>query len=114
MDKALEKLDEQLQQDGPLVGLGEASPPPPDADQWETDFSKRLVPLEEFQSGGPPKDGIPAIDTPRYTRAADVDFLEDREPVVLLTVGDESRAYPLQILTWHEIVNPASERSRLP
>jgi hypothetical protein len=89
----------------PLVGLGEASPPPPDAEQWETDFSKQLVPLEEFQSGGPPKDGIPAIDEPRYTRAKDIDFLEDREPVILLTVDGESRAYPLQILTWHEIVN---------
>jgi Protein of unknown function (DUF3179) len=105
VDEALEKLDERLEKEGPLVGLGEASPPPPDAAQWETDFSKQLVPLDEFQSGGPPKDGIPAIDAPRYTRAADVDFLEDREPVILITIGGDSRAYPLQILTWHEIVN---------
>jgi hypothetical protein len=86
-------------------GLGKASPPPSDAAQWETDFTRQLVPLEEFQSGGPPKDGIPAIDKPRYTRAENVDFLEDREPVIELSVGGESRAYPLQILTWHEIVN---------
>jgi hypothetical protein len=105
VDEALEKLDKELEKQGPLVGLGEASPPPPDAAQWETDFSKQLVPLEEFQSGGPPKDGIPAIDAPRYTRASEVDFLEDREPVIELTVEGESRAYPLQILTWHEIVN---------
>ncbi|MDQ3381358.1 MAG: DUF3179 domain-containing protein [Actinomycetota bacterium] len=105
VDEALEKLDNQLEKQGPLVGLGEASPPPPDASQWETDFSKQLVPLSEFQSGGPPKDGIPAIDAPRYTRAEDVDFLEDREPVIELTVDGDSRAYPLQILTWHEIVN---------
>jgi hypothetical protein len=104
-DEALEKLDEELEKQGPLVGLGEADPPPPDAAQWETDFSKRLVPLEEFQSGGPPKDGIPAIDVPSYTRASEVDFLEDREPVIVVTVEGESRAYPLQILTWHEIVN---------
>jgi Protein of unknown function (DUF3179) len=105
VDEALEKLDERLEKEGPLIGVGEASPPPPDAAQWKTDFSRQLVPLEEFQSGGPPKDGIPSIDVPRYTRAADVEFLEDPEPVILLTVGDESRAYPLQILTWHEIVN---------
>jgi hypothetical protein len=105
VDEALEKLDKELEKQGPLVGLGEASPPPPDATQWETDFSKHLVPLEEFQSGGPPKDGIPAIDAPRYTRASEVDFLEDREPVIELMVDGESRAYPLQILTWHEIVN---------
>jgi hypothetical protein len=105
VDEALEKIEKELEKQGPLPGLGEASPPQADAAQWETDFSKHLVPLVEFQSGGPPKDGIPAIDEPRYTRARDVDFLEDREPVILLTVDGESRAYPLQILTWHEIVN---------
>jgi len=105
VDEALEKVDELLEEEGPLVGLGEATPPPPDSAQWETDFSKQLVPLDEFQSGGPPKDGIPAIDEPRYTPASDIDFLADREPVVLITVEGESRAYPLQILTWHEIVN---------
>jgi hypothetical protein len=105
LDEALEKIDKELEKQGPLVGLGEASPPPPDAAQWETDFSKQLVPLEEFMSGGPPKDGIPAIDEPHYTRAEQVDFLEDREPVIEITVDGESRAYPLQILTWHEIVN---------
>jgi hypothetical protein len=105
LDEALEKIDKELEKQGPLVGLGEASPPPPDAAQWETDFSKQLVPLEEFLSGGPPKDGIPAIDEPHYTRAEQVDFLEDREPVIEITVDGESRAYPLQILTWHEIVN---------
>jgi hypothetical protein len=105
VDEALEEIDERLEKEGPLAGLGEASPPPPDAAQWETDFSKQLVPLEEFQSGGPPKDGIPAIDEPRYSPAKEVDFLEDREPVIQITVEGETRAYPLQILTWHEIVN---------
>ncbi|MBA2293511.1 MAG: DUF3179 domain-containing protein, partial [Actinobacteria bacterium] len=99
------RLDELLAEAGPLVGLGEASPPPPETAAWSTDFSKHSVPLDEFQSGGPSKDGIPAIDTPRYTRAENVDFLADREPVILVTVEGESRAYPLQILTWHEIVN---------
>jgi hypothetical protein len=94
VDEALEKVDKAL------PGLLFA-----DAAQWETNFSRKLVPLEEFESGGPPKDGIPAIDTPRYTSASKVDFLDDREPVILLTVDGESRAYPLQILTWHEIVN---------
>jgi Protein of unknown function (DUF3179) len=105
VEEALEKVDEQLEKEGPLVGLGEPDSPPSDPAQWETDFSKQLVPLDEFQSGGPPKDGIPAIDEPRYTHADEVDFLEDREPVILMTVEGESRAYPLQILTWHEIVN---------
>jgi hypothetical protein len=106
LDEVVERIDEEIERRGGAVGLGEASPPPPDAEQWKTDFTKQLVPVTEFQSGGPPKDGIPAIDEPRYTMADDVDFLEDREPVILVTLDGESRAYPLQILTWHEIVNP--------
>jgi hypothetical protein len=86
-------------------GLGEAAPPPPLTAGWKTDFSKHGVPLDEFMSGGPPKDGIPAIDNPRFMQVADVDFLEDREPVIELAVGGRVHAYPLQILVWHEIVN---------
>ena len=75
-------------------------------DDWQTDFSKHTVPLDEIVSGGPPKDGIPAIDHPRFVsvRIAD-EWLDDREPVVILTVGTIAKAYPLQILMWHEIVN---------
>jgi hypothetical protein len=103
--EAEKKLEEQLAKNPVGAGLGEASPPPPDSTSWATDFSKHLVPLDEFESGGPAKDGIPAIDEPRFTRAADVDWLEDREPVIALTVEGETRAYPIQILIWHEIVN---------
>jgi hypothetical protein len=99
------KVDEILEEQGPLVGLGEADPPPSNAAQWKTDFSKKLVPLVEFQSGGPPKDGIPAIDAPHFTPADEVDWLDDREPVIVVEAGGETRAYPIQILTWHEIVN---------
>jgi hypothetical protein len=73
--------------------------------EWKTDFRKHTVPLSEFVSGGPPKDGIPPIDEPRFLRVDEVDFLAEREPVVELVLDGEARAYPLQILTWHEIVN---------
>ena len=99
------KVDDLLETAGPLVGLGEGGPPSPDAASWETNFSKTLVPLDEFQSGGPPKDGIPAIDFPQFTRADEVDWLDEREPVVVVVAEGETRAYPVQILTWHEIVN---------
>ncbi len=105
VEKTLDEIDELLEKEGSIVGLGEASPPPVDSAAWDTDFSKHLVPLDEFQSGGPPKDGIPAIDVPHFTAAKDVDWLEDREPVISVTVGDETRGYPIQILTWHEIAN---------
>lgn len=56
-------------------------------------------------SGGPPPDGIPPIDQPRFSRAQSVGWLTDAEPLLLLTVAGETRGYPLQIMTWHEIVN---------
>jgi hypothetical protein len=73
---------------------------------WRTDFTKASVNLGEFLGGGPPKDGIPAIDAPRYESIADARrWLRDRSPVISLVVGDEARAYPLAVLMWHEIVN---------
>jgi hypothetical protein len=103
--EANERVDELLEEAGALGGLGEASPPLPDSAVWETDFSKTLVPLDEFQSGGPPKDGIPSIDAPQFTRAEAVDWLDEREPVIVVEADGETRAYPIQVLTWHEIVN---------
>jgi hypothetical protein len=73
---------------------------------WRTDFSKRSVPGNEIVSGGPPRDGIPPIDRPKFispTEAAS--WLKDSEPVVVFEEQGEARAYPLQILIWHEIVN---------
>jgi hypothetical protein len=75
------------------------------AEGWKTDFAKREVPLSEFLSGGPPKDGIPAIDSPRFLPVGAVDFVRPQEPVIELIVDGQARAYPIQILIWHEIVN---------
>jgi len=73
---------------------------------WEkTDFTRRSVPFDEFLSGGPSKDGIPPIDAPRFVPVAETTFLEPREPVIELAIRGETRAYPIQILIWHEIVN---------
>ncbi len=72
---------------------------------WRTDFSKRSVPPGEVQSGGAGKDGIPAIDRPRFAPVARTSYLKPQEPVVSLVVNGQARAYPLQILIWHEIVN---------
>ncbi|GAB4505440.1 MAG: DUF3179 domain-containing protein [Anaerolineales bacterium] len=82
--------------------------------EFITDFSKHSVPYSEILSGGPPKDGIPAIDAPRFQSVREADeWLKDREPVVFVqacaeqggSICDDARAYPLQILIWHEIVN---------
>ncbi|MGH9229924.1 MAG: DUF3179 domain-containing protein [Acidimicrobiales bacterium] len=68
-------------------------------------FPDPLIDPGDLLSGGPPPDGIPAIDEPKFLRPDQVDFLEDVEPVMALQVGDHARAYPMQIMTWHEIVN---------
>jgi hypothetical protein len=68
-------------------------------------FEDPLIDLTHLVSGGPPPDGIPAIDAPKFQAASEVDWLEDGEPLLSLTVGEETRGYPLQVMTWHEIVN---------
>ncbi len=79
--------------------------PPQVATGFTTDFCRHLVPLSQFQAGGPGKDGIPAIDRPHFAPASTIRWLAGREPVIELSVGRETRAYPLEILIWHEIVN---------
>jgi len=87
--------------------LSPDEPPPAGAQvEFTTDFSKHTVSYGEILSGGPPKDGIPAIDDPRFISVEEAEqWLSPVEPVILVQVGDDARAYPLQILTWHEIVN---------
>ncbi|MEE9320868.1 MAG: DUF3179 domain-containing protein [Granulosicoccus sp.] len=71
-----------------------------------TDFDKSSVALEDIQSGGPPKDGIPAIDSPVFVAHESASrWLDDSQPVVALIHSEKARAYPLQILIFHEIVN---------
>jgi len=64
-----------------------------------------LVSPLDVLSGGPPPDGIPSIDAPEFERATDVGFLQPQEAVVTLTLNGDARAYPAQVLLWHEIVN---------
>lgn len=72
----------------------------------ETDTSKTSVDLNEIVSGGPGKDGIPAISNPKFTSIDDVSKnLTDDIQGILVTVGDTSRFYPYNILVWHELVN---------
>ena len=78
------------------------------ASGWATDFCTRAVPLAEFRSGGPARDEIPPIDAPHLVSTAEARaWLRDAEQVVLFSHGGDVRAYPLQILVWHEIVNDA-------
>ena len=66
---------------------------------------KPTVDLAEIVSGGQPPEGIPAIDAPRFQRTGDVRWVDDAEQVLVVEVAGEARAYPVQVLTHHEIVN---------
>ncbi len=74
--------------------------------QWpNTDFEKTSVDFGEITSVLP-RDRIPAINDPKFGSIADgAAFLADVEPVISLQIEGQGRAYPLQIMTWHEIVN---------
>ncbi|MGD1835895.1 MAG: DUF3179 domain-containing protein [Nitrososphaeraceae archaeon] len=68
--------------------------------------TKHTVPLDQIVSGGPPADGIPSIDNPKFLDIEEADkYIEDSEFVLGLNINGDIRAYPLQILVWHEIVN---------
>lgn len=75
--------------------------------EWpDTNFrDSNVQDWSEIRSGGPPKDGIPALSDPDFVRASGKTGLAASEPVITLEMGGTPRAYPIRYLTWHEIVN---------
>lgn len=76
--------------------------------EWpDTDFSQTSITnWVEIMSGGPPKDGIPALDDVQFIEVAQENRIEPAEPVITLEIdGQRPRAYPIRYLTWHEIAN---------
>ncbi|MFN2389814.1 MAG: DUF3179 domain-containing (seleno)protein [Actinomycetota bacterium] len=73
--------------------------------QVPSEEPKPLIDPGDIASGGVPQDGIPPLDDPSFEAVEEVGWLSDREPVIALEVDGDARAYPLQIMTWHEIVN---------
>jgi hypothetical protein len=82
--------------------------PHPDYPDWKTNTERRSINLKDLISPEVPvpKDGIPTIDRPRFVSVNEArNWLADKEPVIVLQVRGVNRAYPLQILVWHEVVN---------
>jgi hypothetical protein len=69
------------------------------------DLAESTIPVSEIVRGGPPRDGIPAIDNPKFLLSDAAQFLSDDELVIGLTRNGITRAYPLRIMLWHEVVN---------
>ncbi len=84
-----------------LVGLLLAIPAP--AVGW--DYSKHSIDVEQFLSGGPPKDGIPALFNPKFVIGQKANFMRVDEQVLGVVINGTTRAYPTRILSWHELVN---------
>ena len=85
-----------------------ATPPPQEEYDIKTDPSgvKYIVDPDKIVGGGPPKDGIPSIDNPKFVPLDEADqWIEDNELVLGITYKGVKRVYPLQIMVWHEIVN---------
>jgi hypothetical protein len=68
-------------------------------------YDQHSIPVEEIMSGGPPKDGIPALTNPNYVSAQKASFLRKDDQVIGTVINGEARAYPLKIMSWHELVN---------
>ena len=90
-----------------IAGMASANP-----DFWErewpnTDFTTTTITdWTEIMSGGPPKDGIPALSDPSFLTVGDESTLQNREPVITVEIeGETPRAYPIRYLIWHEIIN---------
>jgi len=61
--------------------------------------------LEEIVWGGVPLAGIPALDDPPTLAGSAARYLKKRERVFGLVLNGEARAYPVRILSWHELLN---------
>lgn len=72
---------------------------------WKTNWSIRIIDLAELILGAP-RDGIPPLNEPAFISVAEADAIySDNSPVIQFEVHEDVRAYPLEIMTWHEIVN---------
>ena len=73
---------------------------------WATDFTRATISFDEIMTGGPPKDGIPSIDDPQFESVSTADeWLDDLEAVQVVDLNGDARAYPVQVMVWHELVN---------
>jgi hypothetical protein len=99
-----------------LVGLGETAEFPAVGQERDLlsagtgqppfDITKRSIPREALHDGGPPKDGIPALDRPRFATAQEAAaFLKEKDRVIGVYRNGEAKAYPLKVMVWHELVN---------
>lgn len=95
-EEELAKMQDSLSSNPPPIGLVSQFP--------EADFTKSAVDYTQVLSGGPGRDGIPALTDPAFEPLND-STIDDSVLGIYLKIDDEERFYPYNILVWHEIVN---------
>ena len=63
------------------------------------------IPTNKILQGGPPRDGIPSLDKPKFLSADQANYLNPDDRILGVFHKGIARAYPIRILNWHEIVN---------
>ena len=82
------------------------NPPPGATVEFKTNWSKHCIPYSDIISGGPVKDQIACTDSPKFISVSAADaWLKPVEPVIVVQIGSDARAYPIQIVIWHEVVS---------
>lgn len=96
----------QVNEDSTLINEPTSDMKSSTKEVFVTDGVKHSIQINEILSGGPPKDGIPSIDDPKFI-SADVasGYLTDDSPGLGLFYKGEARFYPYQIMVWHELAN---------
>jgi len=77
------------------------------------DLEGSLIPVRKILSGGPPRDGIPALINPAFVTAEMATYLKEDDRVLAVEIGGVAKAYPIRILDWHEIVNDSIGNQQL-
>ncbi|MBI2818103.1 MAG: DUF3179 domain-containing protein [Acidobacteria bacterium] len=80
----------------------------PGPGNFSFDVTRHTVPLSEIRGGGPPKDGIPALVDPSFVSATEARSLHSQDLVLGVHLEGVSKAYPIRILNWHELVNDST------
>lgn len=88
-----------------LLTLSACTGSEPETEKNSFDLSHSLISMNKIMSGGPPRDGIPALDDPKFVEAGDADFMKAEDNILGLVIDGVARAYPVKILNWHQIVN---------
>ncbi len=70
-----------------------------------TDVAKHAIPVKDISRLQDERNNPPSIDKPRHISLASPTDLGGLEPVLSIEIDGEWRAYPLQILTRHQVIN---------